>query len=489
MQYISLAVSLSRLGVEFPAQLPATEHSTRDQNAAHDTHSAFTNHAVDPADDFQQELFRRIRSAGIDLIGCVALLIKAQWERHHQTRKRPDVSNSLDLISDKTRVLERQTGFTSDCDAIFQLFENEKEILATSGYDAQSFRLLCNEMTSARLFWGDIDSPELEAFRQREQKNHDIFSNASNADVQPFRRKKLFWLEVYDQLGEKILILEELKLRCEEVNRRFMVEFGEAYLALEEQLLRIEEGSWLIEYCRSNPAATQDEIENVLTERAAARQYRIGHLKHSVFIAPYLAKQVAGVALRENDFLDYRTKVKRRLLEIRMILHPDRLAHHPRYGELSVDQRERLEILWHQIQEITPVETGYADNQVGGTLRSLSLLENTLNEAKGILAHPGIDTDVQLIPQGDTLEEQIVWLDTSIDWIDGQTVEVVAEINALTRDEVFRKREALLASAPEVKTQVREEMVALARETGQEADEIERELGRILVRVEHDNSD
>ncbi len=177
-----------------------------------------------------------------------------------------------------------------------------------------------------------------------------------------------------------------------------------------------------------------------------------------------------------------------RLLEIRMILHPDRLAHHPRYEELSLDQKEQLAELWHRLLEVTPDETGYADDQIGGTLRSLTLLDNMLNEAKAILAHPGIDTDAQLIPQGDTLDEQMAWLDAAIDWIDGQTASVTAEVYALERDDTLRKREALLSCIPERKAQVRKEMEALAKEYNQEANELEAELDFLLAEVEHDQA-
>ena len=292
-------------------------------------------------------------------------------------------------------------------------------------------------------------------------------------------------MELYDQLGEKILVLEQCKLRNASVNHQFMEAFGEAHLALERQLLRLEEAGLRLEYLQSNPGASRAEIEIAIADRVSQQHEQLRRLKHDVFMAPYLKKPMSSTSIGENDFLNHRAQVKRRLLEIRMILHPDRLVQHPGFPDLSDVQKDRLAALWHELKQISPDEIGYADDQLGALLRSLTLLENILNEAKAILAQPGIDTDVQLIPQGDTLEEQMAWLDEAIEWIDQQTASVIAEVHALERrDDTFRKRDALLSSSPEKKAQVRQEMEALAREYEQEATELEEELEQLLIERE-----
>ena len=136
-------------------------------------------------------------------------------------------------------------------------------------------------------------------------------------------------MELYDQLGEKILVLEQCKLRNASVNHQFMEAFGEAHLALERQLLRLEEAGLRLEYLQSNPGASRAEIEIAIADRVSQQHEQLRRLKHDVFMAPYLKKPMSSTSIGENDFLNHRAQVKRRLLEIRMILHPDRLVQHP----------------------------------------------------------------------------------------------------------------------------------------------------------------
>ncbi len=174
-----------------------------------------------------------------------------------------------------------------------------------------------------------------------------------------------------------------------------------------------------------------------------------------------------------KDLADYRGECKRVLRELWLLLHPDKLEHHPAYSELTDAQKRKLRELWHDVMAIRSEELGFDSSQLGHDYRSLPILLDARDTARAILANSGIDTDVQLIIRGDTLGEQLDWLTEATARLEHEIDNVQAQMKALLEDEAMQEKVAFLGCSSDQQERVRGEMRARTREYRREADDLQ----------------
>ncbi len=81
------------------------------------------------------------------------------------------------------------------------------------------------------------------------------------------------------------------------------------------------------------------------------------------------------------------------LRQIRRLLHPDRLMHHPSYGHLTKGQKERSEDAALAALEVRPEELGYPEGYMLHDMRSLEGLKSALRALSTGNSFSGVEID------------------------------------------------------------------------------------------------
>ena len=120
-------------------------------------------------------------------------------------------------------------------------------------------------------------------------------------------------------------------------------------------------------------------------------------------------------------------------------------------------------------------EIGISEGCLGHGNRSMTVLLDKLDLARSILEHAGIDTNPRLIIQGETLGDQLQWLEDALVHLEGAILSAQAEQKALLEDEATREHEVMV-HWPAVK------QIEMKMELRRQTEECEREV----IAVEED---
>ena len=115
-----------------------------------------------------------------------------------------------------------------------------------------------------------------------------------------FQETKQKWLMLQNELGERLLLVEHIRLHNANVNRKWLEIFGKEYIRLLEQQSRLEilrRKTLLLEI---NPDLASTELEEKLTQVALEKQKTVGFHKiggRLCKIRPSLSKRFHGRGL------------------------------------------------------------------------------------------------------------------------------------------------------------------------------------------------
>lgn len=199
-----------------------------------------------------------------------------------------------------------------------------------------------------------------------------------------------------------------------------------------------------------------------------------------VLLAPHLTKPCLEGLSGSDRLTTFRKEQKKVLRDLWLLLHPDQLHNNPSYNSLTESQKKQLKDLWHTAMQIRPEEVGFQKNQIGYAYRSLPLLQDVLATAKTILEHAGIDTDTRYLIKGDTIDEQLGWLQNEINRLELESAQVQAELKILLEDQALLEKTFLISCLPEQQDAVKVEMLKHAEMIGKKADEQEGYLKKLL---------
>ncbi len=122
-----------------------------------------------------------------------------------------------------------------------------------------------------------------------------------------------------------------------------------------------------------------------------------------------------GVPMDPGDLEKEKEECKREIREIRKLVHPDILMNNPVYAKLNEEQKknERSLELEDQPSELAiPQVFAYHD------MRSLEGLRQVRRKVEAILKMNNIQVNLQYQIQGETIHEQIAWLDDEINLLE-----------------------------------------------------------------------
>jgi hypothetical protein len=489
---------------------------SRKPNAAERFFSYQHDHCFPPPRD----LVRLGMFLHLDVYHTLALVLKSEWEKFfaqkmkwkHTKCGHPERDDLLEILMNRDEATALKSSFNPDTTALFSLFaeEGNRDKIAASkgirlsvekdgdgppeiqwpskevGTDVEGVRItalqtkhfdtLVQEMICADLHLAANASPELEAFAQRAAKELWLILNGPPGQEETFWLAKASWLELLERLGELLLVLENRRLENANIAHKWWTIFGGAYVTLQEQADRVAVLRLAIELkdaagCNLSREKLEEEIRKAFDEKSRRLQAE----QVAASLGWNGTDPVDGAAISDQEFAEYRRECKRVAREIFFLIAEDTLKHHPSYAKLTDEQKGILRELFDRIMAIKPWEVGYPNGMLGHHERKLEPLLDILAQVKAILANAGLSTDVKLISQGETLAEQMEWLNQAIKNIKRDLETVCTEIKVLGDDPIIREKQATLAR-PEKHEKVKEDMLERAEEYRKEADELQKRL-------------
>lgn len=411
----------------------------------------------------------------LGLYRTLALLLKAEHERSADDGQ--DGADNNSFVWPVGQSVRARQALTTD--RLYEAFKQQD--LLPDGYTRAMFALSVRELRAADLHLAATDSIELSAFAERQQKMLALSTAADSDQQRGFGQKKQAWLQALEQLGELLLLVEQRRLTNAQIEQRYLAIFGEEYHAVRVQIARYDGLRQRLEILKEQPELSTEELELQMQDREAQEEQKLREVKLQLLLARAggavtPATETASAA----ELKTLRQDTKRILRELWMLLHPDRLFRHPKFPDLTALQQQELDKLWHICMAVRPDELNFAPGQVGHQFRALDVLNDALSSAKTILENAGIDTDVRLIIQGDTLAEQIAWLDKATAVIARQCAAAQAELKLILEDTDIQRKAALLESSPQQQEQARSALRAQAAHYRELSEALAAELSRRL---------
>lgn len=397
----------------------------------------------------------------------VVLLLKSEWQRAIATL--PTAGATVD-----TRLLEKR--FAPDGAPLFAALAAGGLVPNAFVFDERSLQDLLREMVALELHLAALRGRETGAFVERQTAAVAMLRGQPPEVAAALTDAKRDWLMLLEELGDRLLYLEHRRLDRENVMQRWAQAFGADYVALVEQSIRIARLQRLIDLKLAAPASTRAALEARAAESEDREVAELRRLRYRLGIVGRRAANAERVPISSEALAAYRRNSKRVLREIWLLIHPDKLAQNPRFRELTAAQKDLLDSLWSRAMTVRAEELGFEDDEVGYEHRSLVVLEEILGNVRDVLANAGIDTDVNLVPKGDTPEAQLQWLRAASQRLRVELDHVQAELLALLNDDETRQRAALLAAGAEQKTRFLEATRAEARKLAERAARMEQYL-------------
>jgi len=413
----------------------------------------------------------------------LAMVLKGQWERFFEKESRIDNNGGknrawahsfqqLNLLEAlvafpeeaKQLSLEFNPGYgrCANAEELFDLFEKHNHAATEAGYDLAKFNTLINQMIMAHAHLLGIHSLELDAFIAKRQKEQALIKDSSQEEQDEFWRLKLIWLEQQNELENLLLQLENQRLNNANSHHKWIITFGELFFAVKEKQYQVLSLQRRIQFKMTNPKLNQEALEQLEQKALKEEQDALSHLQGELVVGPGDGND--GHILGPREQADYEKEVKRVLLKIHFKTHPDRLLE-----EFTQQQRQELENYFLNVRKISPKEIGFDQ-------RSLPKLLQILDHVEAIWESMGLDIDARQVIRGETLKEQLAWLQKEIQRFEQELAEIRNDLKLLCEDPEIRENETSLQSVDSVKKELEEKLAQYESE----AKKLETELASLF---------
>jgi len=422
--------------------------------------------------DIHGHVIRLCHDAGTEFHRTLHMVLRAMWLGQNG---RGDGLNDNRPETGETDSAEIKRRFNPDPGPLFELFEsNARNWISGSGYDREMFRLLVGEMTTAGLFLHGGKSPEVDHYIDLALRQRSTLHAEGRALCERLMSAKDQWLRFQDELGERLLALERLRLRNAHIRRRWLSIFGAGYIRFLEEESRLEICRRKMLLLDVNPDLTAAGLEARLLKLTLEEKKRLHAVRRAADLSRLYDLVPAGKGWMDMEGLKmYRQDSKRILRELYLLIHPDVLGRNPAYERLTERQRAQLMKLWNEIMELKDEEIGFDESCIGYSYRNISILMDKLDLARAILQNAGIDIDPRLVIKGNNIPEQLEWLARSIKSLEAAILSIQAEQKVLLEDEEAREREAMLQWPGSRQEEIKAGYSRQADEYASEADKLD----------------
>lgn len=369
-----------------------------------------------------------------------------------------------------------------DARRIFSLLETHGNLATEGGYTEETFGELLREMLVSEHYRLSIHSNGFFAFVRRTKAGVELLGAATPEQQSKYHAAKQAWLEHLESLGELLAFIERQRKANARVDQQFLDKFRDVYFPLREAANRVRLLQRKIEAKEANLDLTMEALEQQVSEdedlKAAQQELdRLRTLAPSMNLEPTNGD---GDFLSPDEVNEILQAYKSTLIELWMMLHPDRLQHHPSYAGLTETQKDQLAALWLRLSSIRPQELASSPNHLEYTLRQRAFLVRIRREAEAILSLAGIDVDANLIVQGNTLEEQIEWFEQQAEFLQWDLDHARADLKVLMEASEVQERAAILAMSAGQQEDLKKEMTEKAQQHEQQAERLQSQLDKMF---------
>lgn len=402
-------------------------------------------------------LVRFARFFHLDFEQALALVLKGQWEPYFAKRTffktafngarecEEYVWTSLfealrDAQQAKRHTLNFQPGADGgpDVAALYALFEEHGHYASAAGYDPEQFRTLIHELILNDGHLVATQSAELAAFVLKQRAQQALLKDATAADQDRFWRAKLMWLEAQNTLGACLFDLEKQRLDNANIEYRWMKIFGPVYLAVREAEFRRQWLAKQIELKEADPELSGEAVEAQAHEALREEEARLRAERERIEEGiDHPDPDLKPMAPEQVDA--YLSECKRVLRKIYTLTHPD----HVTLENFTAEQQEALRGYFERAQAIRRWEWGLEH-------RPLPALLDILAAVRVVWDSMGINLDERLVIQGESLAEQLAWLERETVRMEQQIAEVRNALFALRHDRDSQEKQASLSSEPQI---------------------------------------
>jgi len=387
----------------------------------------------------------------------LALVVKGEWEWYISQRL-PSGRCLEDIVDEGlARVREISSGFSLTMErgavaaGLYRLFEDHGSLAGKSGCDEDDFRDLVRHLILADVYLFAGNSPEMTNFVAGEEAQRGVLKGVSSGAAEDFWRKKRVWIELENEAEALLLKLEEQALRNRQIQRRWMSTFGHIYIPLLESEYSYSSFTYRIRCKEENHLLTLEDIEVLEEESRLVEEEHLARLKKNGRVRRELPGS-GGIPLDDEEMEDYEKECKKLLRKIWRLTHPDTIERE----KFTQEQKKKLRAYF---EEAVPFQDGGSleDEEIALTMRSLAALKDLLAKVEAVWKSMGLDCNEHAVIQGETLAEQLSWLDSRINSLEDEAGQIRAEIMASVNDPESLEMVACLDSPEEI-ARISEEM-------------------------------
>jgi hypothetical protein len=411
----------------------------------------------------------------LDIYRIIALVLKGEWERffgHEVMGWRANLGIRLSEIMPTTinkKMRDAKDRFNPDSHVIYGLLQAHGNLAENAGYMPETFDSLVQDMLLNDLHWTANQGKAVADFVAVESRRIAVVRLGTPEQQQAFWVAKCSWTQLRTRLEEMLYRVECLNLQKEETLRQWLCAMGELEYALREEVLRQARLERRLLLKAANPKSTREEINRMVQEDEDKQLKELKDLRDKVELAPFLAKTCEGGEPADPAAIAaYQKECMKILRRIKLLTHVDGFV-----GKgLTEEQKTQLMELFMKAKDVDPDELGYPTNHIYHDMRSIEGLQRVLSRVEAILASAGLEVDTEHAIRGDTIAEQLEWLKQDMCYLEVDTEQARAQLQALMTDAETARMHRILASKDE-QERIKTEFEQKIEEHRKQADELE----------------
>lgn len=348
-----------------------------------------------------------------------------------------------------------------DYQSLYWAFEEQWHMASSAGFTREHFKTLVDDIFKERLLTYENASEKIKNFSEYQQDLIEQLKFGTPEEQDVLWRCRGRWQILQDDLNEIYIEIENTRLLNAETEQAYLRLFGDLKILYTELKTEIKilkkKKSWLQE----NPNLTEDEFEEKIREIQEKLEQEIDNLRIMSALAERDARAAAwtkiGVPMDTEELNNEKALCKKEISVIRKLVHPDMLMHNKVYQSLSEEKKKEIEKIMLDAMKIRPFELGYPPNFTYHDMRSLEGLKQVRRRIEEILKENNVRIELEYQIEGETISEQIQWLQREITLLENQISAAKGQWIAMLKDsEICLKRELL--GNPDKHDEYRKEM-------------------------------
>ncbi|KJR42918.1 hypothetical protein MCHI_001184 [Candidatus Magnetoovum chiemensis] len=233
-----------------------------------------------------------------------------------------------------------------------------------------------------------------------------------------------------------------------------------------------------------NEQLQTQEVESLLLKDESKIKEDIEKLKQEIATAIYInAIGPNATACGGEELKQYENESKKLLRKIWQLSHDDTMEK----SSLTESQKKKLRECFDKTMRIRHSEIGLDRRSVPELQNIINELSNILSEVELIRENEGVDVNVKMIIRGQTVQEQIEWLDQKILRLEKEQNQINADIHVLTNDIDILEKQASMSSEEQI-ADVLKQMEESAHKFEREYNILERRYEKLFKEKKQGNN-